>query len=243
MSAMQEEIQSLIHQMENRVTYTKGKRKYYTGTLFNREVVLVFSRWGKVASATTATQLINDFNLRELIFTGVAGAVSPILNIGDIVIGKGLVQHDMNAFPLYKSFEIPLLHKTFFITNSDNRKKMHSACDTFIKAHTSVIPKEDLETLHIVAPKVLIGDIASGDQFVSTKAQVDFLNSNLKTVLCTEMEGASVAQVCYEYDMPFSIIRIISDNANSNSSVDFPVFAKKIASKYALYILENYFKY
>ena len=242
MSAMQEEIQSLIHHLENKATYIKGKRTYYTGTLFGKAVVLVFSRWGKVASATTATQLINDFDLSELIFTGVAGGVTSQLNIGDIVIGKKLVQHDMNAFPLYAPFEIPLLNKTFFNTNIVHRDNLLKACTSFIKDYTTVIPKEDLEKLQISNPKVYVGDIASGDQFVSTETQVKFLNKNLKTVLCTEMEGASVAQVCYEYEIPFSIIRIISDNANSNSSVDFPVFAKKIASKYALHILEEYFR-
>ena len=89
-------------------------------SLENKKVVLVFSRWGKVASAATTTQLINDFNLDEIIFTGVAGAIHPSLNIGDIVIGKNLFQHDLNASPFYKRFEIPIIKKLFnnFINNS-----------------------------------------------------------------------------------------------------------------------------
>ena len=80
-SAMQEEIQALLNELENITTTEKGMRTYYSGTLFNTEVVLVFSRWGKVASAATTTQLINDFNVDEIIFTGVAGAINKDLNI------------------------------------------------------------------------------------------------------------------------------------------------------------------
>ena len=113
-SAMQEEMQTLLDNLQERVATTKGMRTYYHGKLFNVEIVLVFSRWGKVASATTATQLINDFAVDEIIFTGVAGAISPLMNIGDIVIGKNLYQHDVDASPLFKKFEVPLLHKIYF---------------------------------------------------------------------------------------------------------------------------------
>lgn len=242
MSAMREEIQALLPLLENTEHDTKGKRDYYKGILFGREVVLVFSRWGKVASATTATQLINDFDLDELIFTGVAGALSPDLNIGDIVIGKQLVQHDMNASPLYEVFEIPLLHKTFFKTNPDKREQLTTASQSFIKSYTDVISEKEARGLQIINPKVVIGDIASGDQFVSKESQMSFITSQLESVVCVEMEGASVAQVCYEYDIPFSIMRVISDKANSDAHVDFPVFVDQIASKYALGIFKNYFQ-
>lgn len=241
MSAMQEEIQALFNQLENPIKSRKGKRDYYQGTLFGKKVVLVFSRWGKVASATTATQLINDFDLKELIFTGVAGAIDPNLNIGDIVIGKKLVQHDMNASPLYNAFEIPLLNKTFFETNSLKREALTKASNLFISNFTSVISEKEAKTFHIKDPKVFVGDIASGDQFISKKTQTSFISKNLPNVLCTEMEGAAVAQVCYEYKIPFSILRIISDKANDNSHIDFPLFAKQIASKYALNIFESLF--
>ena len=100
-SAMQEEIQALLVEIRNIKTSVKGMRTYYSGDLFDKKVVLVFSRWGKVASSATTTQLINDYNIDEIIFTGVAGAIKNDLNIGDIVIGKNLVQHDMDATPLF----------------------------------------------------------------------------------------------------------------------------------------------
>lgn len=106
MSAMREELQTLVDHLENTKTFIKGKRRYYEGVLFGKEVVLVFSRWGKVAAATTVTQLINDFNISEVIFNGVAGSVSNDVKIGDIVIGKRLFQHDViNLASIYRYIE------------------------------------------------------------------------------------------------------------------------------------------
>ena len=126
-SAMKEEIQALHNQLELRSTIEKGRRTYYQGKLFNQEVVLVFSRWGKVASATTATQLINDFEIDEIIFTGVAGGIKSKIRIGDIVIGKELYQHDMDASPLIPKYEIPLLGKRAFQTDVIRTKSLQLA--------------------------------------------------------------------------------------------------------------------
>ena len=114
-SAMPEEIQTLLVNLKNKTTSTKGMRTYYQGLLFEKPVVLVFSRWGKVAAATTTTQLINDFDVEEIIFTGVAGSIKKNIPIGDIIIGNKLYQHDMNASPLVEPYEIPLLKKRYFM--------------------------------------------------------------------------------------------------------------------------------
>ena len=126
-SAMQEEIQTLLENLQNKTTITKGMRTYHKGLLFNKPVVLVFSRWGKVAAATTTTQLINDFEIDEIIFTGVAGSIQNHINIGDIVIGKNLYQHDMDASPLLEPFEIPLLQKKYFEITISKRKLLQKA--------------------------------------------------------------------------------------------------------------------
>jgi len=239
-SAMHEEIQTLLENLQESTNTVKGMRTYYKGKLFNTEVVLVFSRWGKVASATTVTQLINDYDLDEIIFTGVAGAISKDLNIGDIVIGKYLYQHDIDASPLFKKFEVPLLGKTYFETSSMHRSELHDATQAFLNLYTDFIDSKKARSFHIVHPKVIEGDIASGDQFISDINSVSKLTSALPEVSCVEMEGAAVAQVCYEYNVPFSIIRIISDKANANAHIDFPKFAKEIAGQYTLEILKNY---
>ena len=236
---MREEMNALLDQLHDVTKINKGKRTYYSGVLYGKKVVLVFSRWGKVAAAATTTQLINDYEIDEVIFTGVAGAIHSDLNIGDIVIGRNLYQHDMNASPLFKKFEIPIIKKIFIESNINSR--LIASTSLFLDHYSEYIDNYLANSFEISTPKVVHGDIASGDQFISTKEKVEQLNKEIPTAICVEMEGAAVAQFCYEYDVPFSIIRIISDKADDNSSIDFLLFANKVASQYPLGILKNYF--
>src|SRR6187431_1479802 len=112
MGAMPEEINGVVSLLKDKNEVVKGMRTYYLGTINEVEVVVVFSRWGKVASAATVTHLIVEFGITQLFFTGVAGAINPTLNIGDIVIANSLIQHDLDARPIMDRFEIPLLGKT-----------------------------------------------------------------------------------------------------------------------------------
>ncbi len=244
MGAMPEEIEGVVNLLTNPVATTMGKRIYFTGQINGIDTVVVFSRWGKVAAATTATTLIHEFKITELLFTGVAGAISPNLKIGDIVLGQRLIQHDMDARPLMKQYEIPLLSKTYFesdVTHLDiATKAIRNVFES--KSLHSVIEIENLNEFAISQPKLVVGDIASGDQFFSSNEQKQALKTQLPNVLCVEMEGAAVAQVCYEYEVPFSIMRTISDVADDQSHIDFPSFIKKISSKYAAEIIKNIYK-
>ncbi len=244
MGAMPEEIDGVVALLTNCVASTMGKRTYYSGQINNIETVVVFSRWGKVAAATTATTLIHEFKITELLFTGVAGAISPDLKIGDIVLGNRLIQHDMDARPLMKQFEIPLLGKTYFESDASHLAIATKSISTLLENNSlhTFISNENLIKFNILQPQLVIGEIASGDQFFSSKEQKDNIRVQLPNVLCVEMEGAAVAQVCYEYEIPFSIIRTISDVADNNSHIDFPSFIKKISSKYAAEIIKNIFK-
>jgi adenosylhomocysteine nucleosidase len=141
---------------------------------------------------------------------------------------------------LVETYEVPLLGKTSFLTNEAKRADLVASSKSFLAEIELFLSKELLTEFNIVSPKVIESDIASGDQFISNKLQSDIISEGLPTVKCVEMEGAAVAQVCFEYNKPFSIIRTISDNANNNAHVDFPKFAHEIASKYALGILKNY---
>ena len=239
MSAMQEEIQELLNHLVLKSTTIKGKRTYYQGTLFKKEVIIVFSRWGKVSAAITATQLINDFNIDELIFTGVAGALKDELVIGDIIIGKNLFQHDLDARPLVKQFEVPLLNKLYFSTS--NSTQLINATHQFINQYNQFITSEHQKKFSINKPTMFYEDIASGDKFISSNSMRNQIIDLLPNAFCVEMEGAAVAQVCFEYEIPFSIIRIISDNASHGASINFPLFVNSIASHYALGIFKNYF--
>ena len=235
---MPEEIQSLLGVLQNVKITEKGMRSYYNGYLNGHELVVVFSRWGKVAAAVTATQLLNDFEVDEIIFTGVSGALDPSLKVGDIVIGNELYQHDMDTRPLFNRFEIPLLNKTGFSTKEN--PALEQAAKLFTSSIKTHIPKEKLAQFSIDRIQIQKGTIISGDQFVNSKEKVKELKTAIPNALCVEMEGAAVAQVCYEYGVAFSIIRVISDNANDDAPINFPEFTKALACKYAKGILENY---
>ena len=244
MGAMPEEIDSITHLLSEKRVVSMGMRTYTCGKLAGVSAVVVFSRWGKVAAATTVSNLILEFKITELIFTGVAGAIAPRMNIGDIVLGKRLIQHDVDARPLMEQFEVPLLGKTFFECADDRLAVAAVAiADVLENGHLhSAIGKDELDRFGITAPKLVVGDIASGDQFFSSSRDKDDLLGLLPSVLCVEMEGAAVAQVCYEYAIPYTVIRTISDAADEKSPIDFPSFIKSISSKYSLEIIKNIYK-
>jgi adenosylhomocysteine nucleosidase len=219
-----------------------GGRTYYEGLINNIPVVLVFSRWGKVASSISTTTLINTFQVDQVIFTGVAGAASPELEIGDIVISSECYQHDMDARPLFKRNEIPLIGKTYLEADRLLISQSNQACTELALNISSVIDnKEFLKEFSISKPACLIGLIASGDQFIGSDEKIYELLKHQPKTLAVEMEGASVAQVCFEHDIPFVIIRIISDKANSSAAIDFPKFVSKVASFYSKYIVNSIF--
>ena len=244
MGAMPEEINGVVSLLTDKKEVVKGMRTYYTGTINNIEVVVVFSRWGKVASATTVTHLIVEFGITELLFTGVAGAISQDLNIGDIVIASSLVQHDLDARPIMKRFEIPLLGITEIFLPKE-------ILDNAFECVNELIVNEDL--IHLLSlkqrelfllsnQKVVVGQIASGDKFFSSNLEKENLLAILPDVLCVEMEGAAVAQVCFEYDIPYVVVRIISDAANEDSVIDFNQFVSQVASKFGVEIIKKLIK-
>lgn len=220
-----------------------GMRTYPRGRLWGMPVVLVFSRWGKVAAASTVTHLIAQFGVDEVIVTRVAGAVDPALNIGDIVIAGKLYQHDMDARPLFTRHEIPLLDVTTLETDPRHRQAALEAAKHLLthdlRSHVSPTL---LAEFHIEQPKVLQEDIASGDKFFAKEEDFVELRKRLPSVACVEMEGAAVAQVCHEHGVPFLIIRTISDSANEAAPIEFPKFVERVASTYSHGILRNLLK-
>jgi adenosylhomocysteine nucleosidase len=244
MSAMREEIASLVVELgSGDDAIHTGMRTYHRGQLWGMPVVLVFSRWGKVAAASTVTHLISQFGVDEIIFTGVAGAVDPELNVGDVVIAGKLYQHDMDARPLYLRHELPLLDMTALETDPSHRRTAFEASQQFLAHDLRLHVAPDLLTeFQIDQPKVVVEDIASGDKFFAKQEDLTELRSRLPSVACVEMEGAAVAQVCHEHGVPFLVIRTISDSANEEAPVDFPKFADRIASAYSYGILRNLLK-
>jgi adenosylhomocysteine nucleosidase len=240
MGAMPEEIDGLLQLIDHPVVHTIGMRNYYTGTINNHAVVVVFSRWGKVAAATTVSTLILKFNVTQILFTGVAGAISHKLNVGDVVVADRLFMHDMDARPLLPKFEIPLLGLSHFQTPEWEREMAVEAVSKLIDDETlhGLFTNDQLALFGITKPQLYCGDIASGDQFFSSHAQKEELKDLLPSVLCVEMEGAAVAQVCHENDIPCTIIRTISDCADDSSHIDFKRFIDEIGSRYSVEIIK-----
>jgi len=233
--AMTQEIDHLIPEIKNKEVVNVGNRKFISGNILHHKVVVVFSRWGKVAAASTATTLINLFKSEMLIFTGVAGAINESLNIGDIIVGNSFVQHDMDAsaLPGIKKFEIPLLGLQFLNPAADLVEKALKASDQYLNIDLpKEISLEKLKEFGISKPRVVSGLVGSGDQFIASSDTSMNLRSVLPEILCTEMEGAAVAQVSVEYDIPFIILRTISDKADHSAHIDFQKFVDQIASHF-----------
>jgi adenosylhomocysteine nucleosidase len=240
-SAMAEEIASIIDTLSDVKTREFGGRKFHTGKFHGVDVVAVFSRYGKVAAAATVTQLLASYAVDRLIFGGVAGGVQPGLAIGDIVVATDLVQHDMDASPLFPRYEVPLLGKARFATDPELRAGLTKAAKLFaehdLATHVSHVERTFFK---MTVPKVVAGMVASGDKFFASSEGVRDLRERLPGVCCVEMEGAAVAQVCDEYGIPFAVVRTISDSADENSVHDFPRFAREIARHYSKGVLLRY---
>lgn len=231
--AMPEEMRLVIGAMDDKVETNIANRAFIEGRLEGKEVIVVMSRWGKVASAQTATTLIETFGATHVMFTGVAGGVDPALNIGDVVVGTEIVQHDMDAsaVPPFKRFEVPLLGVTHFKSDIRMVEIANAAATDYISTDLiNEIPSDLLQEFTMTKPKVVRGIIASGDQFIASDTKLTELRRDLPGILCIEMEGAAVAQVCYEHAIPFVIIRSLSDKANNSAPVDFPGYLEHVAS-------------
>ena len=242
MSAMAEENASLVSQMSDVTVIEAGKRRYHRGLLWGQDVVVVFSHWGKVAAASTVTYLIAKLNVDEVIFTGVAGAMDQNLNVGDIVIAEQLYQHDMDASPIIERHEIPLLGRATINSDHQRRPQLLEAAQDFVTQHLHTkLSTEIINEFSLHKPQVIVSDIASGDQFISSDQDVQDLRKRLPSVACVEMEGAAVAQVCEAFEVPFSVIRTISDAANDDAHIDFPKFIKEVAQVYTQGVLHSLF--
>ena len=236
MSAMDDEIKVLIEQLELKEKKIIANREYLRGILYGSEVVLALSRWGKVAASQTATTLITMFGVDQMIFTGVAGAADPNLEIGDIVISTELVQHDVDAsaIPAIKRFEIPLLGISHFRANEALIEQAFTSASKYVHSHLeNEVDAGYLKEYSITIPKVVKGLIASGDLFIADAKKIHELRRHLPELQCIEMEGAAVAQVCYEHEIPFVVIRAISDKSDHSAVVDFPKFVKYIDAHYS----------
>jgi adenosylhomocysteine nucleosidase len=209
--AMHGEVQGLKEQMRNVTVTEKSGMEFYQGTLHDVPIVVVQSGVGKVNAGICAALLINLFGADTLINTGIAGSLNNAIDIGDVVLSTDAVQHDVDAtgFGKYAYGQIPGLDTTAFPADSKLVSIAEEAC---IQVNPDI--------------KVFRGRVVSGDQFVADSGKKKWLIKNFGG-LCTEMEGAAIAQAAYLSKVPFLIIRVISDKADDSSVVDYPEFEKR----------------
>ncbi|CAG2130831.1 5'-methylthioadenosine/adenosylhomocysteine nucleosidase [Ralstonia mannitolilytica] len=239
-AALHEEISELLTLLSDAQRVRIGNRDFWTGAFEGQPVVVVLSRVGKVAAATTAAVLITHFGVRAVVFAGVAGALAPGVAVGDVVVSSELLQHDVDASPLFPRWEIPLMGVARFAADAALADALRqSACAALADPHALLGPAV-MQAFGIAAPQVHSGLIVSGDRFVCTSAESAVLRHALPDTLAVEMEGAAVAQVCDEWGVPFAAIRTISDRADDTASVDFAQFIAQVDSRYSVAILRNW---
>ena len=210
--AMDIEVAGLKADMEIKREIRKAKMDFCEGVLKGHDVVVVKSGIGKVNAAVCTQILVDEFQVDAVINTGIAGSLNAKIDIGDIVISTDVVHHDMDAVNFgYESGQIPQMDVFSFAADETLAKLAEEAC-------LEVNP--EISVFH--------GRIVSGDQFVADKAVKERI-VNLFHGYCTEMEGASIAQAAYLNEVPFVILRAISDKADDSASEDYPTFEKKAA--------------
>ena len=240
LSALAEEQAGLIERLHDPVCHRHAGREFWCGQLHGQSVVLALSRVGKVAAATTATALIERFAVRRIVFTGVAGGLGQGVQVGDIVVASSFVQHDMDASPLFKRYEVPLYGKSHFGADVMLSQALLAAARQVVTEPRFVHGVPMLRSLGVHAPQVHSGLVISGDRFVATSEESRALRERLPDALAVEMEGAAVAQVCHDFAVPFAAVRTISDRADDSAHVDFGAFVKEVASAYSRDIIEGY---
>ncbi len=225
MGAMQEEIDPLLEFFKDYKVTNYADNNYYELTYNGLDIVIAHSKIGKVFASLTASTLIQKFSCDILLFSGVAGAINPALNIGDLIVATKLCQHDLDITAFG--------HPHGFVPGG---KVFLESSKELLTLAKKVAEKENL--------KVIEGTIATGDQFIHSNTTKEFIEKTFKAD-ALEMEGASVAVVCDALNIPFFILRAISDSANMDAGFDFDEFLQssaKISSNYLIKIVDELIK-
>jgi adenosylhomocysteine nucleosidase len=218
---------------------TIGRREFTIGRLRGQPCVVTLARIGKVAAATTATALIHQFDVGAIVFTGVAGGVASQVRVGDVVVADTLMQHDLDASPLFPRFEVPLLGISRFNTDARLSDALARAAAAFARSDAARLAQRYPDLLS-GAPRVHRGLVVSGDRFIAEQTAREALLAVAPDALAVEMEGAALAQVCYEYDVPCAVVRTISDTADAHAPASFATFLADLASAYSTVLLERF---
>lgn len=205
--AMDIEVVKIKEQLEDAKVTKKAGMEFYTGVWHGRDVTVVRSGIGKVNAGICTQILVDLFHAESIINTGIAGSLKNEINIGDIVLSVDALQHDVDAQGFgYAPGVIPQMRESVFVADKKLIELAKKCCQR-------VCP--DINTF--------AGRVVSGDQFISDKEKKEQLIRDFQG-FCTEMEGAAIAQTAYLNQIPFLIIRAISDKADDSATMDYPAF-------------------
>jgi len=213
--AMTEEIETLVALLSEKKESCRTGSTFYEGKLEGLDVVIVQCGVGKVNAAMCAQTLCDLYAVTHLVNTGIAGSLCADLDIGDLVVSRDAMYHDMDAVHFgYPFGKVPGMDVTAFPADPVLIDYAYAAAEAVNPGHAR------------------IGRVASGDQFVAVKEVKERIIANTQG-LCTEMEGAAIAQTAYKNGLPFVILRAISDKADDSAEMDYPTFEKIAAHRCA----------
>lgn len=213
--AMELEVETLLAQMENKSAEIVAGSTFYEGQLSGLDVVVVQCGIGKVNAALCVQVLCTKFGITHAVNTGIAGSLCAELDIGDLVVSRDAMYHDFDCVHFgYPYGKVPGMDVVSFPANETMIKLAFDAANGIHPGH------------------VTVGRVASGDQFVAEQTLKNKIISNTQA-LCTEMEGAAIAQTAYRNGIPFVILRAISDKADNSAEMDYPTFEKQAAHRCA----------
>ena len=215
--AMESEVRHLTSLLQNAETIGIADLTFFTGRIHEKKVVIVKSGIGKVNAARCTQLLIDRFQPDAIINTGIAGGLDPALCVGDVVIGTGLLQHDFDVSAFGHA-------KGYLCTGAeDDRPTVFSPDKQLVEALAAAAME------HVPAERVKRGQIATGDLFVSDKGKKQELWDDFGAS-AAEMEGAAIAQTAFYGQVPFAVLRVISDQADGKASESFSTFEEETAA-------------
>jgi len=218
LGAMQEEIEPLLEHFNDVECIEYGDNRYYKTSYNSHNVIIAYSKIGKVFASLSATIMIEKFGVEKLLFSGVAGGINPSLKIGDLIIATSLCQHDLDI----TAFGHPYGYVPEGAVFVDSDKELNTIAKL---------------TANDLGVNIKEGVIATGDQFVHSQDKKDFIQDTFSAD-ALEMEGASVAVVCKSMNVPFFILRAISDTADMDAGFDFDEFLKSSAKNSAEFVVK-----
>jgi len=218
LGAMREEITPILQFIGEYETVEHGKNIYYLAKYSNHELVIAYSKIGKVFASMTATTMIEKFGVEAILFSGVAGAINPRLKIGDLIFATKLAQHDLDI----TAFGHPYGYVPEGAVFVETDKRLNQIADEVARKSGMRIGR---------------GVIATGDQFIADPERKKWIRETFQAD-AIEMEGASVGVVCDSFNIPFFVLRAISDSADGNAGEDFDSFLDKSARISGYFIMD-----